>query len=124
MKKFLAIAAVSVLTLSACGGSTDKNNVPDGISDPGKPISMADFLVDVGCSTAKYDGKVPEAEQKAISSKYGFKDDEAIKTALKAAVPNKDAIEAEAVPKIVAKCNDDFVKGGVDPKGFLDMLFQ
>ncbi|MCX6734819.1 MAG: hypothetical protein NTZ25_02810 [Candidatus Peregrinibacteria bacterium] len=118
MKKFLAIAAVSVLTLSACGGSNDKNNVP------GKPISMADFLVDVGCSTAKYDGKVPEAEQKAISAKYGFKDDEAIKTALKAAVPNKDAIEAEAVPKIVAKCNDDFVKGGVDPKGFLDMLFQ
>ncbi len=116
MKKFLAIAAVSILGLSACGGST--------VSDPGKPISIADFLVDVGCSTAKYDGKVPAEEQKAISAKYGFKDDEAIKTALKNAAPNKEAIEAEAVPKIVAKCNDDFVKGGVDPKGFLDILFE
>ena len=116
MKKFLAIMAVSVLGLSACGGST--------VNDPGKPISMADFLVEVGCSTAKYDGKVPEAEQKAISTKYGFKSDEEIKAALKAAVPNKDAIEAEAVPKIVATCNEDFVKGGVDPKQFLDILFE
>lgn len=116
MKKFLAIVAVSVLGLSACGGST--------VSDPGKPVSIADFLVEVGCATAKYDGKVPEAEQKAISAKYGFKDDEAIKTALKAAAPNKDAIEAEAVPKIVAKCNEDFVKGEVDPKAFLDLLFE
>lgn len=107
--------AVSVLALSACGGSTD---------NPGKPVSMADFLVDVGCATAKYDGKVPADEQKAISAKYGFKDDEAIKAALKSAAPNKAAIEAEAVPKIVAKCNDDFVKGQVDPKGFLDLLFE
>lgn len=122
MKKLLAIAAVSVLTFSACSGGSSTTNSTTSSTD--KTANLVGWLVDSSCATAKYDGKVPDAESATINKKYGFSTETEIKDALKAATADKANIEDQAAPQIEAKCKDDFAKGGVDAKSFLDFFFQ
>lgn len=133
MKKLLAIVAVSIFALSACGGSSTSTpaatkpadsatSTTKAPSDADKTANFVDFYAEFGCALAKYSGEIPAAEEAAISSKYGFSNDDDLGKIVNS--KNKADVIAKILPKIEAKCLDSFTNSGVDPKGFLDTSFE
>jgi hypothetical protein len=119
MKKLLAIIGVSIFALSACGGSSTPATTK---SDAATTENFVNFYTEYGCALAANDGKIPEAEETAISSKYGLSNDDDLGKIVNS--ENKADVIARIIPKIEAKCLDAFTKSGVDPKGFVDASFE
>lgn len=122
MKKLLAIIGVSLFALSACGGSSTPATTKQAASAADQTANFVNFFVEYGCALAKNDGNIPAAEETAISAKYGFSNDDDLGKVVNA--QNKADVVAQVVPKLEAKCLDDFTKSGVDPKGFAEATFD
>lgn len=127
MKKIFAMMFASLFVLSACGGGASQSGTTTTTSTAGSASKNADlvgYMVDNSCAIAKSNGDLSTEEDAAIANKHGFNDASEVDAAITAALPDRASIVDQAVPQIVAKCNDDFVKAGQDPKNLLNGVFD
>ncbi|MBI5754139.1 hypothetical protein HZA40_03290 [Candidatus Peregrinibacteria bacterium] len=117
MKRLLAIMAVSLFVLSACGGGSSVTS-KTGTAD--KNANLVGFLSDFSCKTAEKNGDVTDDEMNKIGAKYGIVDDTELQAAIDAAGAGMTDVKSKVVANIKTQCGDLFTKAGNDPTEFLD----